>query len=65
MGQLHLYRGSAVDRVDVLVHSVQQPQQELLGVVLSVPFELQGVLRHGVLKQMDHKSQNASPGNIC
>lgn len=52
----HLYRRPAVDRVDVLVHSVQEPQQELLGIVLSVPFELHRVFRHGVLKQTaDHK----------
>lgn len=38
----HLYRGPAVG-VEVLVNSVQQPQQKLLSVVLSVPFELGGV----------------------
>lgn len=39
------------DGVEVLVHSVQQPQQELLGVVLSVPFKLRGVFGHRVLQR--------------
>lgn len=38
----HLYCRPAVG-VEVLVNSVQQPQQKLLSVVLSVPFELGGV----------------------
>jgi len=48
----HLYSRPAVgvDGVEVLVHSVQQPQQELLSIVLSVPFELGGILRHGILQ---------------
>lgn len=45
----HLDGGSAVG-VQVLVNPVQQPQQELLGVVLSVAFELGGVLGHSVLQ---------------
>ena len=38
------------DVVEVLVNAIQQPQQELLGVVLGVATELQGALRHHVLK---------------
>lgn len=38
----HLDCGPAVG-VEVLVNSVQQPQQKLLSVVLSIPLELGGV----------------------
>lgn len=33
------------------MYSVQQPQQKLLSIVLSIAFELGGVFRHGVLQQ--------------
>lgn len=49
---VHLYWRPAVGvGVEVLVYSVQQPQQKLLSIVLSVAFELGGVFRHGVLQQ--------------
>lgn len=38
------------DLVEVFVHSVEQPEQELLGIVLGVSSELKGALRHHVLQ---------------
>lgn len=38
------------DVVKVFVNSIQQPEEELLGVVLGVPFKLNGALGHHVLQ---------------
>lgn len=37
--------------VEVFVDSIQQPEEELLGVVLGVALELQGALRHHILQR--------------
>lgn len=46
--------GGAALRVDniieVFVNSVQQPEEEFLGIVLGVPLELKGALRHHILE---------------
>lgn len=36
--------------VEVFVNSIQQPQEELLGIVLGVAPELKGALRHHILQ---------------
>lgn len=38
------------DVVKVFVNSIQQPEEELLGVVLGVSFKLNGALGHHVLQ---------------
>lgn len=38
------------DMVEVFVYSVQQPEQEFLGIMLGVTFELKGALRHHILQ---------------
>lgn len=38
------------DVVEVFVNSIQQPEEELLGIVLGVPFKLNGALGHHVLQ---------------
>lgn len=38
------------DLVEVFMDSVQQPEEEFLGVVLGVSSELKGALRHHVLQ---------------
>lgn len=51
--KMYLPRGSAlrVDNVvEVLMDSIQQPQEEFLGVVLGIASELKGALRHHVLQ---------------
>ncbi len=37
--------------VEVLVNSIQQPEEEFLGVMLGVPLELKGALGHHILQQ--------------
>ena len=41
--------------VQVFMDSVQQPEEELLGVVLGRPAELEGALRHHILS---HRKQD-------
>lgn len=38
--------------VEVFMNSIQQPEEEFLGIVLGVPLELKGALRHHVLQQI-------------
>ncbi|TNN49084.1 hypothetical protein EYF80_040689 [Liparis tanakae] len=50
------------DVVEVLVDSVQQPQEELLRVVLGVALELQGALGHHVLQRDKHNAARWTAG---
>lgn len=41
--------------VEVFVNSIQQPEEELLGIVLGVTLELQGALGHHILQRGKQK----------
>lgn len=50
---VYLPGGSAVrvdNLVEVFMDSVEQPEEEFLGVVLGITLELQGALRHHILQ---------------
>lgn len=49
------------DMVEVFVNSVQQPEEELLGVVLGVALELEGALRHHILRDGTQGCKRPSP----
>lgn len=42
------------DMVEVFMNSVQQPEEELLGIVLGVTLELKGAPRHHILQRDKH-----------
>lgn len=44
------------DMVEVLVNSIQQPEEEFLGIVLGVPLELESALGHHILQ---HRGQTS------
>ena len=51
---VYLSGGSDVrvdDLIEVFMNSVKQPEEEFLGIVLGVTFELKGALRHHILQQ--------------
>lgn len=64
---IHLNRRPdvGVDCVEILVHSVQQPQQKLLSVVLSVPFKLHGVFWHDTLQRNQRVTMLTKPEHLC
>lgn len=48
------------DMVEVLVNSIQQPEEEFLGIVLGVPLELESALGHHILQHTGQKKSDVS-----
>lgn len=44
------------DMVEVFVNSIQQPEEEFLGIVLGVPLELESALGHHILQHTGQTS---------
>lgn len=58
---VYLPGGSALrvdDVIEVFMNSVQQPEEEFLGIVLGVTPELKGTLGHHILQQIIQKKDN-------